>query len=215
MQITQNVYQLESSRHSHVFLIRAEQNILIDTGLPSLAGRILNELSALGVPKGSLRFILLTHHDVDHIGNACRLQEATGAALWASDKDMPYITRAQNRPGIKRVIGALIRVRTPFVSGVYADGQRFGEVRAIWAPGHTPGHTLFQYKNVLFTGDLFKVHHGRLSLLPGFMNADAAEVKKSAALIGSLTFDWLCPAHGSPIQNGPAVRDFLSACSAP
>lgn len=183
MEITENVYQLDSSKRSHVFLIKSGENILIDTGMPGLVDQILAELRSLGVAAGSIRKILLTHHDVDHIGNAKRLQEATGADLWAPEEDIPYITGAKNRPGLKRIIQTIVRPQKPAVSGCYATNQHFGEIRVIRAPGHTPGHTIFQYRNAVFTGDLFKVLDGCFHLLPEFMNWNQEEVKKSISTV--------------------------------
>jgi hypothetical protein len=42
------------------------------------------------------------------------------------------------------------------------------------------------------------------------MNWDIDALKKSIASIKGLEFEWLCPSHGEPIQNGPAVTSFLS-----
>lgn len=64
---------------------------LIDTGMPGHAEQILSELRGLGISPCDIRAIFLTHHDVDHIGNAEYLRQATGAELWAPKEDIPYI----------------------------------------------------------------------------------------------------------------------------
>lgn len=69
MTITDSVYMLDSAPSSHVFLVRGAEKILIDTGMPGLSKSIIGELAALGVDIKSIDKILLTHHDVDHIGN--------------------------------------------------------------------------------------------------------------------------------------------------
>lgn len=78
MQVTESVFQLDSAKRSHIFLIKAEQAFLIDTGLPGLTGQILSELRGLGVSPCDNHAILLTHHDVDHIGKQsnCRTRPA-------------------------------------------------------------------------------------------------------------------------------------------
>ncbi|MCL4352821.1 MAG: MBL fold metallo-hydrolase, partial [Firmicutes bacterium] len=75
MTITKGVIMLESSASSHVFLIQSDENLLIDTGNPGAFAAIWSELRSLGCD--SIAHILLTHHDVDHIGNAQRLQQET------------------------------------------------------------------------------------------------------------------------------------------
>jgi len=210
MKVTENVHSLESTKSSHVYLIEGEENILIDSGMPGKAGQILGELKDLGLAPKDIRYILLTHHDVDHMGNARELTEATGAELWAPREDLPYIMGERKRPGVKRIIQAVIRPQKPHALACYSPNQSFGEVRAIFAPGHTPGHTIFLYRNVLFTGDLFRVARGRFRLLPRFMNWDGKELERSVSLIKGFEFEWLCPSHGDPVGIGPAVKSFLA-----
>ena len=210
MKIADNVYMLDSVKYSHVYLIRTEENILIDTGLPGFAKKILKEIQSMGISLESIKTILLTHHDVDHVGNARKLQETTHAKIWAPEEDVPYITGEKNRTGIKRVVQTIIRPEKPIISGCYAANQKFGEVQAIYTPGHTPGHTIFKFHDVLFTGDLFKVLNGRFQIMPKSMNWDHEQVRKSIALLKNIEFEWLCPSHGDPIKYGPVVNEFLS-----
>lgn len=209
MKITEDVYQLDCTRQSHVFLIRDEENILIDSGMPGRAKKILSELDSVGVNPKSIRHILLTHHDIDHVGNAKVLQVATEADLWAPIEDIPYIVGQKNRPGIKRVIQMAARPLKPQFIQHYQNEQVGKNIRIIATPGHTPGHIMIQYKNILFIGDLFKVIDGTPTLLPNFMNWNTERVKESISIIKGLEFDWICPSHGEPIHNGNIVKEFL------
>ena len=74
MVISENVVMLDSVKGSHVFLVKGAETVLIDTGMPGRAGQIAGELDRLGVDIKSVGKILLTHHDVDHIGSAKALQ---------------------------------------------------------------------------------------------------------------------------------------------
>ena len=211
MTIAEQVWALDVTKGSYAYLIAEPHGaILIDTGMPGRAGAMLDEIKGLGLSPGDLRTIVLTHHDIDHIGNAKALQEATGAELWAPALDAPYILGERARPGIKRLVATLVRPPRPNLSGLYADGQRFGELRAIHAPGHTPGHSILAYGRVLFIGDLVYIKAGTPRLLPKLGTADAATARASIGLLKSLEFDWLCPAHGEPTRDGPAVRAFLA-----
>jgi glyoxylase-like metal-dependent hydrolase (beta-lactamase superfamily II) len=210
LKITENVFQLEAAKRSHVFLVRTDETFLIDTGMPGLSKKILEEIRSLGTCPDDIRMILLTHHDVDHIGNAKQLQEATGAELWAPSEDIPYIIGEKRRPGVKHLIETIIRPRKSAVSGTYSAGWPYSDIHILRAPGHTPGHTIFQVRDIVFTGDLFKFIHGRFALFPGFMNWNQDEVIKSLSMLKNLEFEWLCPSHGSPVHNGPELQDFLS-----
>lgn len=52
----------------NAFLIRAAQPVLIDTGLPVLRNEFLRSLRSLIAPE-ELRWIWITHTDVDHLGS--------------------------------------------------------------------------------------------------------------------------------------------------
>ena len=90
-----------------------------------------------------------------------------------------------------------------------SDNENINEIKPILTPGHTEGHTIFQYKDVIFVGDLLKVKKGILMLMPKIMNWDEEEAKKSMKILKNLNFKWLCPAHGEPIKNGNEVKRFL------
>lgn len=207
MTITQNVTMLESSAGSHVFLVQAGQNVLIDTGNSGKFDRMWAELQSLGV--NTIDHILLTHHDVDHIGNARRFQEQTGACVWASREDIPYIVGEKARPGIKRIIQSIVRADPPSITGSYSEQPQFSDIQVIPTPGHTPGHVIFLYRRVLFAGDLFAVKRETLRLFPAYLTWNSDAVYRSLALLKNLQFDWLCPAHGEPIQRNDAVEYFI------
>jgi glyoxylase-like metal-dependent hydrolase (beta-lactamase superfamily II) len=210
VKISNNVYMLDSVKGSHVFLVRAKGNVLIDTGMPGNAGRIIEELRTMEVDIKSVAKILLTHHDVDHIGSAKALQEASGAELWAPAFDVPYIMGKKKRDGsVKRFVSTLMRAPKPDVAGTYDGCTDFFDIQAISAPGHTPGHTIFKYGNVIFAGDLLRHLNGRFSMLPAFTNWYLKASRESIGLLKTLEFEWLCPAHGEPVRRDAALDRFL------
>jgi glyoxylase-like metal-dependent hydrolase (beta-lactamase superfamily II) len=208
MKIVDNVYMLDCSENSHVFLIKAHENILIDSGFPGASGKIIQELKTLGAE--NIHHILLTHHDVDHIGNAQSLQRQTGAMIWAPFEDIPYILGDKHRPGIKRLIQILIKPGIPTVLNSYQPAHCFGEVNVIKSPGHTPGHVILSYRNILFTGDLFMIIKGHFKMLPQYLNWNQKKVVQSVALLKNYEFDWLCPSHGQPHRRDDDFENFIS-----
>lgn len=188
---------LESTKRSHAYLINSEETVLIDTGFPGESNDIIEEISDLGIKP---KHIFLTHHDVDHIGNAKILQEVTGAKLWATKEDTPFILGEKNRPGIKRIVQTIVKVEKPKVDLFFADQQDLLSIKVISTPGHTPGHVCFLYNNVLFVGDLIANRDGKLKSLPKLGNWNNEILKTSVEKVKSLDFDWICPAHGEPMQ---------------
>ena len=190
--------------------MHVDKFFLIDTGMPGLTDKILTEIQCLGVSQSDIHAILLTHHDVDHIGNANQLQKATGAELWAPVEDIPFIDGEKNRPGVKHLIESIVRPQKPVITGTYGQSWPYSTIHVLHTPGHTPGHTIFQIQNVIFTGDLFKFVDGYLRCFPMAMNWNQDELQKSLSTLRNLEFEWLCPSHGDPIQNGPQLQSFLA-----
>lgn len=202
MKIRESVHLLESTKGSFVYLVLGEEPLLIDTGHPGRSNQILSELKNIGMDPSDIAHILLTHHDVDHIGNAKALQAQTGATLWAPREDVPYIHGEENPRGIRRLIKKLVKVDNPTITNTYEAGQRIGEVEIIPTPGHTLGHVSVLYKDTLFAGDLVMSRKGKLQAPPKFLNVDKGKLKDSMKNVGSLKFDWVCPAHGLPVARG-------------
>lgn len=113
MKITDDVYALDSTKGNYAYLILREKNVLVDTGRPGQGKSILDEIKSMNINPEDIKKILITHHDVDHIGNAALLQQATEAILWASKEDKPYINGDVNRPGIKGLLSFFMRVKKP------------------------------------------------------------------------------------------------------
>ena len=202
MEITKGIHVLDGTRGSSVYLVLGEEPVLIDTSLPGRAPTILTALSRLGLKPTDLAHILLTHYDVDHIGNARALREASGAKLWAPEEDLPYILGERNPSGIRRLFQILYRVDSPQVDEIYQPGQMIAGLEVIPTPGHTLGHVSFRFHDILFSGDLVRNTRGTLQPQPAISNWDKGALKRSLHEVRNLAFTWVCPAHGEPVQRG-------------
>lgn len=211
MRITDDIHWLQSAPNSNVYLIQGESTLLVDTGFPHRARALLEEIAALGVDPKSIDDILLTHHDLDHVGNAAALQQATGATLWIGRDDAPYLMGQRPRPGVKRVFTLLTGVKKPTSCRYYEEKSDFGGVTALPAPGHTPGHRVLQYGRAVFSGDLFRASEKGFTLMPPAMNSDQRQVRQSLRRLAALDFDVLCPSHGTPLKRSSALDAFLAS----
>lgn len=193
---------LDSAKGSHAYLIFGRETMLVDTGLSFNGDRIVKELESMNVTLNDIKHILLTHYDLDHIGNASKLAALTGADLWASGVDRPYILGEADRPGFKKYLPYIFHVAKPEVVKPYPDNGKLNEVTVIPTPGHTPGHVCLLFEDILFAGDLVENKGGSLIPYPALWNWNTPMMKKSITDVSGYPFKWVCPAHGRPVERG-------------
>ena len=207
MKVSENIVMFELPG-CNVFLITGKKNVLIDTGMPNCREQLMKQLkSELGNSNG-LDEILLTHHDIDHIGNLCAVQEEYPVSAYISKEDLPYAAGVKHRPGIKRIIETILK---PGISKNLRSFDEYGqdEIKKISMPGHTPGHTIFKYQEFIFTGDLFHAKDGHITSVKSFMNWDNKELGKSIGKLCEMQAKMLCPSHGKPVFYTDEIREEL------
>ena len=141
------------------FLVKVDgQYILFDAGLGAFGGQLMNRLAALGVNADSIGLVYLTHFHVDHIAGLVAKDEAgndvkafKNAAVYAGkveyDAWMNDIPKNDLQKGVMALYKDSLHLFT------FGDTLPHGVV-AMDAVGHTPGHTAFQFANLIIVGDL-------------------------------------------------------------
>lgn len=200
MKLQDNIYLLDSSKGSYVYLIKGAETVLIDTGLQFKRKGILKEIESLGVELSDIKHILITHHDIDHIGNLFLLQQLTGAKVWASREDIPIIKGDVDRSSFKKYLKYILKVKVPEHIYPYIPGESVSGIEIIPTPGHTPGHVCLLYQDVLFLGDLIENKNGTLRPYPKVWNWNNEIMLESVRKIAPIPAKWLCPAHGMPAR---------------
>ena len=188
--------------------------VLIDTGFPKSAAKILKGLEAVGVTPAQVRHIVLTHAHLDHIGSAAALKKATGATVYAHAIDAPIIEagtgfrNAVAAPGLRNRIMFQILKRTikdvepTVVDQLVGEGEGFPfdpALKAIHIPGHSAGQIALLWERdggVLFTADAC-INRGGMKITAAI--EDLEETRRSLAKLAGLTFKYACFGHGPPI----------------
>lgn len=208
MKVKENIYMLECTRKkvlyhgracdSMVYAILEPDGIsLIDSGFPPFSYAILEEIRLLGQHRLPLKQILLTHADLDHIGNAAWLQEKTGCTVWISRLEQEYLIGKRNRLSNKQRMCEEFHLQLPRVE-VYPGSGAVGDFQILATPGHSAGHVCILYRQVLFGGDLFSLSDGIFSGANPEWTEDPALAACSLDLLRPLKFTMLCPGHGTP-----------------
>lgn len=221
MKIAEDVHLVEGSAASNIYLVTGDRPILIDTGMPRTERAVLRYLESIRMAPSSLAAIVLTHHDIDHIGSAAALHDATSAPIWAPHGDLPYIRGELRRHGLKRYLPTLLR---PFVGALRSfevdrelrEGDRLpGGFTVIETPGHTPGHISLYRPGLLIAGDLVSTRPDgprgkKASVTPSAraMSSDLNQVAESMRRAAGLECACIAAGHGRPILSGgeEAVR---------
>ena len=139
------------------FYTKNGTTIMIDAGYNY--DRLREKMGWIGIDPASVRHILITHQDTDHVGAVERDSDGLfkEAALYIGETENRYLTGEVRR---KVIFGAyrLPMVKTDNRKVLLKDGEVFqiGDIRveAIMVPGHTWGHMVYLIDDAyLFTGD--------------------------------------------------------------
>ncbi|WP_017605713.1 MBL fold metallo-hydrolase [Nocardiopsis alkaliphila] len=156
--------------------------VLIDTGWnhDDSWEALVAGLARTGHTVDQVQGAIITHFHADHSGLTGRLREASDAWIVMHPHDIDVLARLTARDPDERaasVIEQMARAGFPTEdidafraspllfhppappNGALADGERIDvpglDLRAVWTPGHTPGHLCLHLpdRNLLFTGD--------------------------------------------------------------
>jgi glyoxylase-like metal-dependent hydrolase (beta-lactamase superfamily II) len=206
MRLAEGVYKVDGVRAANVYLVAIDDGLLlVDTGMPGNAKRIVAFTESIGRQAADLRYIVLTHCDIDHTGSVARLKELTGAKVAIHELDGPILAgeqRPQKGGPAMVAFSRLLRPRPVAPDLLLKDGDTIGGLRVVHVPGHTAGSlVLCREDGVVFSGDaLLGDKHGQVRWPNPRLALDRVQAQASAERIKALPIKLLCPGHGAPVH---------------
>jgi len=170
--------------------------VLIDSGYPSFAKEIMDELRS--IDEKPLSCIMITHSDLDHVGNAYELQRMSGCKVYISEEELAYTTSKKPRFGSKQKTFEESGIKMPELT-VYPEIGITG-FRIIPTPGHTAGHVSILYEDILFPGDICSFRDGVFQGPNPAYTEDMELANSELKKLSKYEFKLVCPAHGTPFE---------------
>lgn len=188
------------------FFVDAPEPAIVDTGVTASAAGVPEALERIGRRIEDVRWILLTHGHIDHVGGAHALWEATGrrAKVVVSATDAHFLRSRRAH------VDEALALRGPFVDAAALEAAKSAEAleaisgemepslvvddgdvldlggvsaRVVSLPGHTRGAVAYVVDGHVFVGDAAQCY-GAASGFPGYEDPDAyrASLEKVLAL---------------------------------
>ena len=207
----------------NAFLLKGERSVLVDTGYPRNAAKILNGLSANGVNPEDVSLIIITHSHHDHSGSVLELRERTGAKVAVHRLDAEALRLGVDtdlRPyGIKGRFARMFSSEKRKAEGIEADIiiedemnlEEFGiKGKVISTPGHTSGSiSIILDSGEAIVSDLIMGKFViRGSPAYPFYASDISELRKSIRKIMVLGPKKVYASHGGPFYPEDILRSF-------
>jgi len=150
VRIHANTYLVGTCGISAILVTGSDGHVLIDGGTERGAGLIADNIRALGFKLTDIKYLLISHEHMDHVGGIARLQQLTGATLVASAPAARELNSGTPSPDDPQA-----GMHKPFaaasVGRVIKDGEDvwFGNLRltAMTTPGHTPGAVSWRWES--------------------------------------------------------------------
>lgn len=216
-----------------VIIVAGERTILVDCGYAGFLPLIETAAAEHGVDLRQLTDVIVTHHDIDHVGGLFELKEKyPKVQVHASPKEAEMISGRKKSarllqaeelfdrfPEEEKPMAARFQQMLAAIRPVAVDHKLVGDryipgldgLCVVQTPGHTPGHICLYDEpgHILISGDAVVYVNGKLDLAnPQYvmdLHAAVASVKKLARL----SIETLICYHGGRVSGG--IKEKLDA----
>ena len=199
----------------NIYVIRSgDQWVLVDTSTKYSRRRVLRQLP------GKLEAIFITHAHRDHAGSMHAVATATGAPVWASERDAGAIEGAapepipeQHKDHIVNKLAQSWWTEHHAVTRRLRDGEEVAGFTVIEFPGHTPGQIGLwrESDRTVICADVMRSMNlvtglPQLGEMPRIFTCDVQEARASIRKLAALEASTACFGHGRPLTKDTAGR---------
>ncbi len=210
--------------HTTSFLLSGSRYVLVDSGNPGSAAKILRQLASRGIDPRQVSLIVVTHGHRDHTGDLALLREKTGAPVAAHIDEVEALRRGVNlhlKP--TGLSGRLLKsfsdekkkgppIEPDILINKEFDLKPYGvKGKIVSTPGHTPGSLSVILAggkaivgDLLMGGFIFK----RKPRYPLFAH-DRKRLERSVKMVLKLKPHILYTAHGGPLHPEDVARHII------
>jgi len=137
-----NIYYVGAKNIASYLVVTPQGSILIDTGTTEMTPVITANIEKLGFKVRDIKIMLSSHAHFDHIGGHAAMKKLTGARVMAIKQDADALEAGKDLSPLGDEGWTAVKVDRILKDG---DTVALGgtTLRAVWAPGHTPGCTVW------------------------------------------------------------------------
>lgn len=202
LQIADHTWQIGTEDLTALLVQTADGAVLLDGGMPQMAGHLLDNMKLRGVAPQDLRLILLSHAHADHAGPVAELKRRTGAHVAANAETAVLLARGGSND---LHFGDSITFPPVSTDRIIMDGEvvNVGGIAftAHFMPGHTPGSTAWTWTDTR-DGKPVRIAYADSLSAPGYQLQGNAryprlvqDYRRSFAMVRGLPCDLLLTPH--------------------
>ncbi|UXB38798.1 L1 family subclass B3 metallo-beta-lactamase [Stenotrophomonas maltophilia] len=202
LQIADHTWQIGTEDLTALLVQTADGAVLLDSGMPQMAGHLLDNMKLRGVAPQDLRLVLLSHAHADHAGPVAELKRRTGAHVAANAETAVLLARGGSND---LHFGDSITFPPVSTDRIIMDGEvvNVGGIAftAHFMPGHTPGSTAWTWTDTR-DGKPVRIAYADSLSAPGYQLQGNAryprlvqDYRRSFAMVRGLPCDLLLTPH--------------------
>ena len=137
-----NIHYVGAKNIASYLITTPQGHILVDTGTKEMTPVITASVQKLGFNLRDIKIMLSSHAHFDHVGGHAAMKKATGAQVMAIRQDAEALEAGKDISPLGDEGWEAVKVDRELKDG---DTVTLGgtTLRAVWAPGHTPGCTVW------------------------------------------------------------------------